>query len=200
MKRLLVTATVATLFALTFSGATFAQYATPQQAKDWEDACVTEAAGGKTPHLGCPTPPSQTPDISGRPSMPIEQIRARNAAAILRADLAASQLPMGAAAAAPVTLQPPLQTPIVAPVPIPAPSMPVPEVNTWVAPQPQINPYIQSQHPYTDAGNAIGELAGAIGNAILVHRIHNYCKKNPGGSVQPRGYPRMKCSTINAHR
>jgi hypothetical protein len=200
MKRLLVTATIATLFALIFSGPTFAQYATPQQAKDWEDACVSEAVSGKTPHLGCPTPPSQTSDISGRPSIPIEQIRARNAAAIIRADNEAAKFPIGAAPAAPSTLQSPLQTPIIAPVPMPAPSVATPKNNYSLEWQPQINPSTDSPHPYTDAFNSIGELAGTIGNVILIHRIHNFCKKNPGGSVQPRGYPRMQCSAINAHR
>ena len=44
-----------------------------------------------------------------------------------------------------------------------------------------------------------GQAAGvAIGNLILKHRINSFCKKHPGGWVQPQGYSRIECSDWNA--
>jgi hypothetical protein len=120
MKRLIIT-TVATLFLLTLSSAVFAQYASPQQQKDWENYCVAQAASGKA-HAGCPTPVPQTPETSGGPSIPIEQIRARNTAAAIQADDEAAKFSIGAAPAA-TKLQFPVSTAAVSPVPIQTPTI-----------------------------------------------------------------------------
>jgi hypothetical protein len=38
----------------------------------------------------------------------------------------------------------------------------------------------------------------AVGGFVLKHRINSFCKKNPGGWVQPQGYSRIECSNWNA--
>jgi hypothetical protein len=95
MRRLLITVAAVLLFA------TVANAQTEQQKRDFIAACIAGAI--KT---GCPPQPTQTPDISGRPSIPIEQIQARN-----------TKFPTGAAPAA-TKPQIPFPTTTVTPVPV----------------------------------------------------------------------------------
>lgn len=126
MKQLLTLAAV-----LLFSTITNAQQATDQQKKDFIAACMAGAI--KT---GCPPQSTQTPDIREHPAVTIEQIRARNAAAIIQGDKEAER--------ARATLQAPLPAPIVtpalaptAPVTSPAQTQPVPVI---VVPSKPITP------------------------------------------------------------
>src|SRR5580704_16073709 len=106
MGRLLITVAAVLLFA------TVANAQTEQQKRDFIAACIAGAI--KT---GCPPQPTQTPDISGRPSIPIEQIQARNTAAAIQADNEAAKFPTGAAPAA-TKPQIPFPTTTVTPVPV----------------------------------------------------------------------------------
>jgi hypothetical protein len=111
MKRLLVTAATILLFA------TMANAQTEQQKRDFIAACVAGAI--KT---GCPPQPTQTPEISGRPSIPIEQIQARSTAAAIQADNDAAKFPTGAAPAA-TKPQSPFSTVTVFPTPVQTPAV-----------------------------------------------------------------------------
>lgn len=111
MKRLLITAATVLLFA------TVTNAQTEQQKRDFIAACMAGAI--KT---GCPPQPTQTPEISGRPSIPIEQIRARNTAAAKQADNEAAKFPTGAAPAA-TKPQSPSSTVTVFQIPVQAPAV-----------------------------------------------------------------------------
>jgi hypothetical protein len=127
MKRLLVTAATILLFA------TMANAQTEQQKRDFISACLAGAI--KT---GCPPQPTQTPDISGRPSIPIEQIRARNTAAAIQADNDAAKFSTGAAPAA-TKPQSPFSIVTVSPAPAQAPAVQDTYVNE-TAPETPITP------------------------------------------------------------
>jgi hypothetical protein len=124
MKQLLISATV-----LLFSTIANAQQATDQQKKDFIAACMAGAI--KT---GCPPQSTQTPDIREHPAVTIEQIRARNAAAIIQGD--------NEAARARATLQAPLPAPTVTPALVPTTSVASPA-------QTQPLPVIETPKPIT---------------------------------------------------
>jgi len=111
VKRLLLTAIASLLLAVV----TNAQ--TDQQKQDFISACLAGAIKN-----GCPTQNTQA-DVRDNSSITLEQIKARNAAAIIQADNQAAQTR--------ATLQSPMPSPTVTP----APGVPVaPPVETQPAP------------------------------------------------------------------